>query len=188
MGRRQDWNIDSAIAQRLRAFRRDRAAPRVTEASCALLCGLDLPAHVDSLAPLAAFVAEAVRRRGLGPDDTRMVELAVYEACLNVIEHAYGFDDSRRFRVDFLQEDDRMTFQIADGGRSLDAARLERSRKDDGSDTARRTGRGLGLRIITRAMDHVHCEKTDDGENRLVLVKQLHPVAVSNEEQSNGII
>jgi serine/threonine-protein kinase RsbW len=164
------------IAARLRAYRREKRNVSLPNESEPILFGLDLPARVDSLGPLTAFALESARRRGIVPDQASLIELAIYEACLNVIEHAYGFDASRRIRIDILEEDDRLTFQIVNGGAPLDPARINARAEIDRDTRAR--GRGIGLHIIARVMDEVYCEKGEHGENRLVLVKHLHEAAL----------
>ena len=92
------WNkeLDELIAQRLRAYRKAGRAAGADAGGDPSLYALDLPARTDTLLPLSGFVLAAARRAGLSPRATAFVEVAIYEACLNVIEHAYHFDASRR--------------------------------------------------------------------------------------------
>jgi serine/threonine-protein kinase RsbW len=131
------------------------------------------------MSPVSAFVAEAARRRGLDGASTSVLELAVYEACVNVIEHGYHFDAMRRFRLDLLEEDDRLTFQIVSGGEPFDLHQAAAGMNSAGrAPVTHRLGRGLGVPIIMRAMDEVFCERGPDGSNRLVLVKRLREATV----------
>ena len=172
------WNqdLDDLIALRLRAYRKGRIAGAGDPETEPSLYALDLPARTDALLPLSGFVTAAARRAGLSPRDTAFVEVAIYEACLNVIEHAYHFDASRRFRVDLIEEGDRLTFRVIDNGRALDPITLEDPGDVDGD--TRRAGRGLGFRIIRRAMDAVSYETGEGGENCLTLCKHLREAPI----------
>lgn len=175
MGRRWEQHLDDLIARRLRAYRKANRRATPEDDLDATLYALDIPARTEALSPLTAFVTEAARRGGLPARDASFVEVAIYEACLNVIEHAYGFDASRRVRVDLFEDEERLTFRITDTGVPLDAALLT-DPGEVGRHT-RRAGRGLGLKIIRRAMDEVSYE-SEDGENCMTLVKQVREVAV----------
>jgi serine/threonine-protein kinase RsbW len=175
----EDFRIDLVIAERLRAYRSGQRRARLDPNAPPLLYGLDLPARIDCMSAVSAFVAEAARRRGLDASNGGLIELAVYEACINVIEHGYKFDASRRFRLDLLEEEDRLTFQIVSGGDPLDPRRLH-DKPAAPAPATHRDGRGLGLQIILRAMDDVFCERDDCGTNRLVLVKRLREAALSS--------
>jgi serine/threonine-protein kinase RsbW len=175
----EDFRIDLVIAARLRAYRSEKRRSRLDPNAPPLLYGLDLPARIDCMSAVSAFVAEAARRRGLDAPNGGLIELAVYEACINVIEHGYKFDASRRFRLDLLEEEDRLTFQIVSGGEPLDPRRLN-DKPAAPAPAMHHNGRGLGLQIILRAMDDVFCEREDGGTNRLVLVKRLRETALSS--------
>jgi len=171
---RWDNQFDDLVSRRLRSYRKGQRRSADDGASEPLAYVLDLPARTESLSPLTAFVTETARRGGLAPRDATFVEVAIYEACLNVIEHAYAFDASRRFRLDVFEEEDRLTFRIVDSGRPLAQEMLADPAADDGSVSreVRRAGRGLGLRIIRRAMDEV-TYAIEEGENCMTLVKRL---------------
>jgi serine/threonine-protein kinase RsbW len=51
---------------------------------------LDVPGQFKFLAQIADFVDQAGRSAGLVEDDIYHVQMAVDEACSNIIEHAYG--------------------------------------------------------------------------------------------------
>ena len=51
---------------------------------------LIVPGRFESLSEIAAFITQAAREAGLNDDEVFHVEMAVDEACSNVIEHAYA--------------------------------------------------------------------------------------------------
>src|SRR5512135_2291788 len=50
---------------------------------------LIVPGRFECLAEIAAFVTQAAREAGLNDDEVFHVEMAVDEACSNIIEHTY---------------------------------------------------------------------------------------------------
>jgi len=56
---------------------------------------LHVPSSTENLAMIRDFVGSIGTRAGMSPGDLVKLELAVDEACANVIEHAYGSDDTR---------------------------------------------------------------------------------------------
>jgi len=174
VGQSWDNQFVDLVSRRLQGYREEPHRAADGSEPAPTVYALDLPARAESLLPLTAFVTETARRGGLALRDTTFVEIAIYEACLNVIEHAYAFDASRRFRLDILEEEARLTFRITDTGAPIAGDLFDESADDsrDVSPQTRRAGRGLGLRIIRGAMDEVSYE-TDDCENRMVLVKRL---------------
>jgi len=174
---RDPFRIDTRALDRLRAYGAPSAPDEAPPSDEPLLYALEIPARLDAARPACAFAAEIMRRRALDSASASVVELALFEACANVIEHAYHFDSTRRFRIDLLEAEDRLTFQIVSEGEPLDPRRLA------GVPPAKlpvthREGRGLGLPIIVRAMDEVYSERAADGSNRLILVKHLREAAV----------
>src|SRR3989304_5621483 len=51
---------------------------------------LRVPGRFESLAEIADFIARVARDAGFDEDDDFRVQMAVDEACSNVVEHAYG--------------------------------------------------------------------------------------------------
>ncbi|MFN0149289.1 MAG: ATP-binding protein [bacterium] len=174
---RDPFRIDSSAVERLRAYGAANASVETSSSDEPIVYALEIPARLDAVRPACAFVAEIMRRRGVDGASASVVELALFEACANVIEHSYHFDSTRRFHLDLLESEDRLTFQIVSGGDGLDPRRLT-GVPPAALPVTHREGRGLGLPIIVRAMDEVHSEQEPDGTNRLILVKHLREAAV----------
>lgn len=174
---RDPYRTDPNDVERLRAYGAAAASDEAPPRDEPLLYGLEIPARLDAARPACAFAAEIMRRRGLDAASASVVELALFEACANVIEHAYHFDSTRRFRIDLLEAEERLTFRIESAGDPFDARRLA-GVPPAALPVTHRARRGLGLPIIVRAMDEVISEQQPDGTNRLVLVKHLREAAV----------
>ncbi len=99
---------------------------------------LSLPRDAESIPVARHFVRNALAEVGVTEDCTHDVELALSEACTNVLLHA-GPGDEYDVRLEI--DDKRCELRIVDIGQGFDAA-TPRRRVDDHE--AER-GRGLGL-------------------------------------------
>ena len=60
---------------------------------------LDVPSTTQNLAMIREFVNRVAAQAGLSEIEVGQLELAVDEACANVIEHAYGDDKTKQVMV-----------------------------------------------------------------------------------------
>jgi serine phosphatase RsbU (regulator of sigma subunit)/anti-sigma regulatory factor (Ser/Thr protein kinase) len=120
---------------------------------------IQLPATLDSLTGIRAWLDRSGALRGLSPGAADMLDLALYEVCANVAEHGYGQDAARSFELWWMPIEakagpaPRGQFFIRDQGRPF---RPDRSKETDYHDpSVRKRGRGFGLDIIYRTMTAV---------------------------------
>jgi serine/threonine-protein kinase RsbW len=108
------------------------------------------------------LIAQALRVVGVEPDTVSDVEIALSEACANVLRHAQ-VGDAYEVRAGFDQE--RAFLEIIDQGAGFDSS-ATRAADDDAE-----SGRGVAL--MRALMDKVHFEsKAGDGTS-VVLEKRL---------------
>jgi anti-sigma regulatory factor (Ser/Thr protein kinase) len=123
---------------------------------------LSLPAYPENVAVirhvLGAF-ADALR---LPPDLVADMQLAVTEACTNVVRHAYG--DSAHGTIDVVirPAGDRLDLIVSDHGSGMGPS----------SDSS---GPGLGLPMITALADHVEIDGGHTRGSRLVMSFRCRP-------------
>jgi serine/threonine-protein kinase RsbW len=132
---------------------------------------LQVPSSAENLAMIRDFVTSVGEQAGLPADDVGKLELAVDEACANVIEHAYGNDVSQELTVRATFDDEEIHIGIVDTGRGFDPARVPS--EDLSKLISERKSGGLGLRIIRTLMDEVHYEIEPGKKNELRMVKHL---------------
>ena len=60
---------------------------------------LDVPSSSENLALIREFISTVGIQAGLEEDGVARLEMAVDEACANVIEHAYGQDRTKELTV-----------------------------------------------------------------------------------------
>lgn len=155
------------------------------------------PARFDSLAAIGVFVTQRAQVAGLGPRAVYAVQVAVDEACSNIIEHAYGGEaaadaltssDRRRsldtpcppdeprpqtIRCTCRTQQDRLIIELHDHGRPFDLATVPKPNLD--ADLNERHAGGLGVYFIQQLMDTVQFESTPGQGNTLTLTKFRAP-------------
>lgn len=132
---------------------------------------LDVPSSTQNLAIIRDFVSRIASQAGLADADVASLELAVDEACANVIEHAYGNDATKQVVVRALVDDDTLQIHVVDNGLGFDPSTIKEEELRELAEN-RRTG-GLGLRLIRSLMDEVHYEIEPGVKNELRMVKKL---------------
>lgn len=127
------------------------------------------PARYESLSAIDRFVADAARRVGFDSCTVYQVQLAVDEACSNIIEHAYGGEGKGVIECTWCIEPSGLTVVLRDHGRSFDPDSIPEP--DVQADLEERTGGGLGLYFIYHMMDQVSFDFDSETGNVLTLVK-----------------
>jgi len=132
---------------------------------------LHVPSSTENLALIRDFVSKIGAQAGLDESEVAKLELAVDEACANVIEHAYGSDSTREVTVKATIDDDAVSIEIVDTGRGFDPAKIEQAKLDQL--ISKRKSGGLGMRLIQTLMDEVQYEIVPGQKNELRMVKRL---------------
>jgi anti-sigma regulatory factor (Ser/Thr protein kinase)/anti-anti-sigma regulatory factor len=125
----------------------------------------------SNLYQLCDFVVEHAKRAGMKEKEIGKIRIAVYEACLNVIEHAYHSNPDLWIDLTVHYTGDRFVIVILDRGLSSEM-KLQKEYDVQEAVEARRTG-GFGMHIIKRAVDQVEYYPDMLKGNRLVLTKNL---------------
>ncbi len=139
---------------------------------------LHLPCRFSYLRMIRQSVVDMSARSGLTEFKAAQLEMAVDEACANVIEHSYGGEATAAaqpnhpgLRINLMQCSDRIVVEIFDRGRGFDfeghgVIDPDRYLTDE------RT-RGLGMYIIRRFVDDVTYERGPSSGNCLRLTKLI---------------
>jgi len=131
------------------------------------------PARYDHLRAISAFVMDAIKDIPFDSRQRYAIDLAVDEACSNVIDHAYAGDDQGEIRIilDFLEIGLKITIQ--DDGAPFDPDCVVEP--DLTSPLETRCERGLGVYLIHEVMDEASWDFSTPGVNQLTLVKLFTP-------------
>jgi len=132
---------------------------------------ITVPADVRFLEVVALFVSRMAELAGMRTDDVHRIELAVDEACTNVIKHSYAYDGSQLYSVSCTFDDRTFTIHVEDRGKPFDPEAVPEP--DRRSPLENRTIGGLGLFLIRETMDEVTHSRLPDGTKRLTLKKTI---------------
>ena len=131
---------------------------------------LTVPARFTELAHIAEFIAQAGREAGLDERTTFHVQMAVDEACSNIIEHAYGGESDEPITVSWHCEGEKFIVTIRDWGKPFDPSAVPEPRLDVPLEEL--PVGGLGLYIMRKLMDEVTFHFDDVEGNILRMVKR----------------
>ncbi|MBN1428765.1 MAG: anti-sigma factor antagonist [Anaerolineae bacterium] len=128
----------------------------------------------DSIPTITQFAAEAAKAALLDQDAVFHCQMAVDEACTNIIEHAYGEKNVGNIEITCFVEPGSCTFQIIDHGKPFDPDKVPVP-KIGASLQDIRPG-GIGLHLMRHLMDDVQFEFAQGG-NKLTMKKSSAPQA-----------
>lgn len=132
---------------------------------------LQVPSSTENLAMIREFVTSVGRQATLTELEIGQLELAVDEACANVIEHAYGHDITKDVSVRATFDDQKLKISVIDEGLGFDPAEVNQKSLDQ-LVHERRSG-GLGIRLIKTLMDEVSYEIEPGQKNELHMTKLI---------------
>jgi anti-sigma regulatory factor (Ser/Thr protein kinase) len=128
------------------------------------------PGRFESLVRISEFVARMAQAAGLDTRAVYDVQMAVDEACANIIEHAYGGEGRGDIECTCRTDKEGLTVTLRDHGHPFDPASVPEP--DLRASLEDRKEGGLGLYFIRRLMDEAHFEFTSDAGNVLTMIKR----------------
>ena len=131
------------------------------------------PARYDHLRAISAFVMDAIKDSPFDSRQRYAIDLAVDEACSNVIDHAYAGDDQGEIRISLDLLEIGLKITIQDDGAPFDPDCV--AEPDLTSPLETRCERGLGVYLIHEVMDEASWDFSTPGVNQLTLVKYFIP-------------
>jgi sigma-B regulation protein RsbU (phosphoserine phosphatase) len=137
-----------------------------------LLLDQSFPASTEVLAEVRLAVRDACQHacRGdkSGDQCIEQMVLAINEACMNIIQHGYGFADGKHFTLRLGVDDDVLVALLLDNGLPASDADLRPRELDE-----LRPG-GLGVHFMRELMDGVAYVQAPEGfANCLQLSKRI---------------
>jgi len=142
------------------------------------LLARDFPAYTSALTEIRAAVREACQEAGCDEETTTAWVLAVNEACMNVIQHAYRFAEGQALRVEVEVAGDELVTLICDNGIPARIEDLQPRALDD-----LRPG-GLGVHFIRELTDTMAYLLPGAGwQNRLRLGKRITTTGTASISQ-----
>lgn len=125
---------------------------------------LCLPREGSSVPVVRHICGDALRTLGVEDDCIHAIELAVTEACTNVLDHASGSEEE--YQVTFSLENDRVVIKVTDEGIGFDHAspRPESLPSDES---------GRGILLMTALVDDLRFVSKPDAGTIVHLEKML---------------
>ena len=128
-------------------------------------------AKFENLDSIREYVGLGAKDAGFNDSDIYAVQLAADEACSNIIEHAYGNDDTGLLECSYSFDGEYLVLTFKDYGCFFDPTSV--SDPDLTSNLEQRQIGGLGLFLIKNLMDDVQYESHGEAGNVLTLKKRL---------------
>lgn len=127
------------------------------------------PASTEALSALRDAVRTACQQACCTDACREQVVLAINEACMNVIQHGYGFAESKQFALRMSLDDGVLIVHLLDNACPVTDAELRPRQFDQ-----LRPG-GLGVHFMRELMDSVEYVQAADGfANCLQLSKRIY--------------
>ncbi len=124
----------------------------------------------DSLNEIREFIAEAAQAAELDPQGIYAMQLAVDEACCNIIDHAYGGEDRGVIDCQVDVRSDGLLVTLIDHGRSFDPDKVPPP--PIGKPLKAVKPRGVGLYLIKKMVDKLEYRSSSGEGNVMRLFKR----------------
>ena len=129
---------------------------------------LEFAADPKKLRLVRERVQEACESLGCDKKTVSDVVIAINEACMNIIQHAYKDSNGGDIKLAIDMRDENLCVEILDYAEPIDRTQIKPRRLDDVKPG------GLGTHFIQEIMDEIDYEHLENrGGNRLVMSKKL---------------
>jgi len=128
------------------------------------------PGKFTSLETICGFITEEAKEAGLSDNHVYAVQLAVDEACSNIIEHAYSGDEMGEIVCECNILDDGLEVIIKDNGKPFDPDSVPEPQI--GAPLEELESRGAGLFLIRNLMDEVNFKYHEGKGTVLKMIKR----------------
>lgn len=127
---------------------------------------LRFPAQPERLGPVRALVKRAAESSGCAETLCDKLAIAVNEACMNVIQHAYRGDGSGEIALEILNNGSQLIFRLEDQADPIDLGCVRPRELDE-----LRPG-GLGVHFIREIMDDCEMGHLEQGQGNYLEMRK----------------
>ena len=132
------------------------------------LAEIRFPSRPDRLKLVRSVVHDAAKMCGCSGGSTDDVVIAVNEACMNVIQHAYAGDPKGEIVLEIRRKGNQLVFRLQDFAAPVDVSRIKPRKLEEV-----RPG-GLGVNFICEVMDETQFLPPPGGAGNLLrMVKRI---------------
>ena len=129
-----------------------------------------IPGNYQNLSIIGDFVGKAAQETGFDETGVYAVQLAVDEACTNIIEHAYGGEGVGTIDITTIVSDDGLTVILRDSGKSFNPDSVPMPVTNLPLEEIQ--PRGIGLYLMRKMMDDIQFRFSENDGNVLTMVKR----------------
>ena len=133
---------------------------------------LKIPSQSDNLAIIRDLVSRVASKVGFNSDEASKIELAVDEACTNVIKHAYANNSDQTIDVVIRIDSKKLSITVSDKGKGFDPEDVKVPNLNDSIKEGRQGG--LGICLMKTLMDKVDFNIRPGSRNEVKMVKYIH--------------
>jgi serine/threonine-protein kinase RsbW len=151
-----------------------------------LIHKLTVTSELDKLEAIARFIRKAATDMGMDADSVYALQLAVDEACTNVIDYAYQRRSGQPMAIECHEDHGKCIVVIRDHGRPFDPCCVPQPTVS-GPIAKRKVG-GLGIFLMRKLMDDVRFSCDSANGNELTLVKAIKPDVVQTGAVHAGLL
>jgi anti-sigma regulatory factor (Ser/Thr protein kinase) len=138
--------------------------------------------HADKLKPVREAVRELARRLGCTEENLDCLVMAINEACMNVMQHAYGEDENGEIILEIWLDRDELVVRIYDFADKVDSSRIKSRSLND-----IRPG-GLGVHLMHQVMDRVdYLDREGEAGNLLEMRKHISEIKQCSSNAKDGV-
>jgi anti-sigma regulatory factor (Ser/Thr protein kinase) len=151
----------------------------VPQKETAVRFDMTLPISRDAELIVAQSLEQFGKNLNINEDAIGQLQIAVIEACINAMEHGRGMDD--KVYISIAAEDDHLEVSVESAGQEFIIQETGEPYRNQ--ESTKTTGRGWGLKLIKRFVDHVKFEKTKYG-TKIILFKKIEKSADIHREDT----
>ena len=132
---------------------------------------LRISSSTENLEIIREFINNIASKAGFSEENVDQIELAVDEACTNVIKHAYKYSDKRMLDISVMLDNEKMEIIIMDKGAGFNPEKLPVPNLEKYMRVAK--AGGLGIHLMRTLMDEVNFSMNPGKRNQVSLVKYI---------------
>lgn len=127
---------------------------------------LRFPSQAAQLQQVRDAVRKVATEQGCCNETADKMVMGVNEACMNIIQHAYGENNTGEIVLDILNNEQTLVFRLTDFADPVDKQKIKSRQLDD-----IRPG-GLGVHFIQDVMDEVSFVEPPQGAGNVLEMKK----------------
>lgn len=127
------------------------------------------PGNYNNLAEIGKFVTIQSEIAGLNENDAYAVQLAIDEACTNIIEHGYGGENKGSIECTCKTSEEGIEIILVDEGKLFNPKTAPMPKLKVPLEEL--ASRGAGVYLMHKVMDEIKYNVDENNHNKLILKK-----------------